>query len=70
MRPRSGGGREDLNGLPHRFLHQMIGGEMILSKDEDERVRFETSVIDAYIDFKPFYKQYDEKRKERLLNTP
>jgi len=30
-------------------------------------VRFETSVIDRYIDFKPFYEQYDEKRRERLL---
>jgi len=29
--------------------------------------RFETSVIDEYIDFKPFYEQYDEKRRKRLL---
>jgi len=57
-----------LNKRPHRFLHQVIrGGEIILSKDERERVRFETSVIDEYIDFKPFYEQYDEKRRERLL---
>lgn len=57
-----------LNKRPHRFLHQVIrGGEVILSTDERERVRFETSVIDEYIDFKPFYEQYDEKRRERLL---
>lgn len=57
-----------LNKRPHRFLHQVIrGGEVILSTDERERVRFETSVIDQYIDFKPFYEQYDEKRRERLL---
>jgi len=57
-----------LNKGPYRFLHQVIrGGEVILSKDERERVRFETSVIDEYIDFKPFYEQYDEKRRERLL---
>jgi len=57
-----------LNKRPHRFLHQVIrGGEVILSKDERERVRFETSVTDEYIDFKPFYEQYDEKRRERLL---
>ncbi len=57
-----------LNERPYRFLHQVIReGEVILSIDERERVRFETSVIDGYIDFKPFYKQYDEKRRERLL---
>lgn len=57
-----------LNKRPYRFLHQVIKeGEVILSKDERERVRFETSVIDGYIDFKPFYEQYDEKRRERLL---
>ena len=57
-----------LNKRPYRFLHQVIReGEVILSKDERERVRFETSVIDGYIDFRPFYEQYDEKRRERLL---
>lgn len=57
-----------LNNRPYRFLHQVIkNGEVITSRDENERVKFETSVIDGYIDFKPFYKQYDEKRKERLL---
>ena len=57
-----------LDERPYRFLHQVIReGEIILSKDERERVRFETSVIDRYIDFKPFYEQYDEKRRQRLL---
>ena len=57
-----------LNKRSYRFLHQVITkGEVILSTDERERVRFETSVIDRYIDFKPFYEQYDEKRRERLL---
>jgi len=57
-----------LNKRPYRFLHQVIrDGEIILSADERERVRFETSIIDGYIDFKPFYNQYDAKRRERLL---
>jgi hypothetical protein len=57
-----------LNKRPYRFLHQVIReGEVILSTDERERVKFETSIIDRYIDFKPFYEQYDEKRRERLL---
>ena len=57
-----------LNGRPYRFLHRVIReGDVILSKDEKERFRFEASVIDRCIDFKPFYEQYDEKRRERLL---
>jgi len=57
-----------LNNRPYRFLHQVIkNGEVITSRDEAERVEFEASVIDGYIDFKPFYQQYDEKRRERLL---
>ena len=57
-----------LNDGSQRFLHQVITeGRIILLRDEGERVKFETSVIDRYIDFKPFYKQYDEKRRERLL---
>ncbi len=57
-----------LNNRPYRFLHQVIkNGEVITSRDEKARLKFETSVIDGYIDFKPFYEQYDEKRRERLL---
>jgi hypothetical protein len=57
-----------LNKRPYRFLHQVIReGEIILSADEKKRVIFEMSVIDGYIDLKPFYEQYDEKRRERLL---
>jgi len=57
-----------LNEGSHRFLHEVIKeGEIVLSTDERERVRFETSAIDRYVDFKPFYEQYDEKRRERLL---
>ncbi|MFW6111112.1 MAG: type VII toxin-antitoxin system MntA family adenylyltransferase antitoxin [Thermoproteota archaeon] len=57
-----------LNHRSPRFLYQVISqGEVILSVDEKERVRFETSVTDRYIDFKPFYEQYDEMRRERLL---
>ena len=57
-----------LNNRSYRFLHQVIKeGEVILSTAERERVKFETSITDRYIDFKPFYEQYDEKRRERLL---
>lgn len=57
-----------LNMMPCRFLHQVIKeGEVILSTDDEKRVKFETSVVDKYMDLKPFYDQYDEKRRERLL---
>jgi len=57
-----------LNKRPYRFLHQVIKeGQIIFSRDERERVKFEAYVTDRYIDFKPFYEQYDEKRSERLL---
>lgn len=57
-----------LNNRPYRFLRQVIReGEVVVSTDERERVKFETFVIDRYLDFKPFYDQYDQKRRERLL---
>ena len=59
-----------LNKRPYRFLHQVIKeGQIIFSRDERERVKFEAYVTDRYIDFKPFYEQYDEKRSERLLTS-
>jgi len=57
-----------LNGMPPRFLRQVIDGELVLARDESERVKFETEVIDSYLDFKPFYDQYDRVRRERLLS--
>jgi len=57
-----------LNNRSYRFLHQVIkNGEVMMSRNEKERVKFETSVIDGYIDFKPFHEQYDKQRMERLL---
>ncbi len=57
-----------LNGMPPRFLRQVIDGELIFSRDESKRVEFEMQVVDSYLDFKPFYEQYDQKRRERLLS--
>jgi hypothetical protein len=57
-----------LNGMPPRFLRQVIDGELVFSRNKPERVKFEMQVIDSYLDFKPFYEQYDRKRRERLLS--
>lgn len=56
-----------LNNKPLRFLNQVLRyGKLIVSKNERERIRFETFVTKSYIDFKPYYKEYDEMRARRL----
>ncbi len=56
-----------LNNASSRFLFQVIkSGKLLMSKDEKKRVLFETDAISRYLDFKPFYRMYDEKRHERL----
>ncbi len=57
-----------LNHCSPRFLHQVLGeGKLLLSHDEKKRVEFETAALCRYIDFKPFYREYDEERRRRLL---
>lgn len=57
-----------LNRRPIRFLHQVLRyGEIVFVRDERKRVDFETGVIKAYLDFKPFLMEYDRKRRLRLL---
>jgi len=57
-----------LNHCSLRFLHQVLrNGELILSRDEGKRVEFESTALCRYIDFKPFYQEYDEERRRRLL---
>ena len=56
-----------LNDKPLRFLNQVLRyGKLILSKNERERIKFETFVTKSYIDFKPYYKEYDEMRARRF----
>ena len=57
-----------LNRRPIRFLHQVLRyGEIVFVRDERKRVDFETDVIKAYLDFKPFLREYDRMRRRRLL---
>jgi hypothetical protein len=56
-----------LNGKSLRFLNQVLRyGKLIISKNEKERIRFETFVTKSYIDFKPYYEEYDRLRAKRL----
>ena len=50
-----------------RFLHQVLKGKLIFSRDEKKRIDFETSTILGYLDFKPLLEEYDRMRKQRLL---
>jgi len=52
-----------LNKKPLRFLNQVLRyGKIIFSKDEKARIAFETYVTKAYIDFLPYYREYDRMR--------
>lgn len=56
-----------LNEKSLRFLNQVLRyGKLIISKNEKERVKFETTVTKSYIDFKPYYLEYDRLRAKRL----
>ena len=50
-----------------RFLHQVLKGKLIFSRDDSKRIKFETTTILKYLDFKPFLEEYDRMRKQRLL---
>ncbi len=57
-----------LNNKPITFLHQVLkDGKELFSKNEKERIEFETKVYDRYLDFKPHFEQYNKIRKERVL---
>ena len=54
-----------LNDKSLRFLNQVLRyGKIIFSTDEKERIQFETTVTKEYIDFKPYYEEYDRMRQE------
>jgi predicted nucleotidyltransferase len=56
-----------LNGKSLRFLNQVLRyGKLITSRNEKERIKFETFVTKSYIDFKPYYEEYDRLRAKRL----
>lgn len=56
-----------LNEKSLRFLNQILRyGKLIISKNEKERIKFETFVTKNYIDFKPYYEEYDKLRVKRL----
>ena len=56
-----------LNGKPLRFLFSMLkNSKIIYSKNDLERVKFETKVIKEYLDFKPHHEMYPLKIDHNL----
>jgi predicted nucleotidyltransferase len=56
-----------LNGSTLIFRNQVLKfGKLLLSKNEKERIEFETSSLAQYYDFKPHLELYDTARKARL----
>ena len=48
-----------LNGAPLSFRYEVIkGGKLIMTKDEESRIDFETSTFSNYFDFAPFRHRY------------
>lgn len=58
-----------LNGKPLRFLFSMLkNSKIIYSKNDLERVKFETKIIKEYLDFKPHHEMYDNMRRLRYAD--
>ncbi len=56
-----------LNGSTLRFRSQVLRyGKLLFSKDEKERIEFETTSLAHYYDFKPHLEMYDAARRARL----
>ena len=57
----------ELNGAPVEFLMQVIkSGRCLYARSEQERVQFETRVIQEYLDFKPVLDEYYRELRQRL----
>ena len=58
-----------LNRKPLRFLFSMLkNSKIIYSKNDLERVKFETKIIKEYLDFKPHHEMYDNMRRLRYAD--
>ena len=56
-----------LNNAGLRFINQVLKyGRLVFSRNEKERVIFETTSISNYFDFRPFLKEYEKIREQRF----
>ena len=55
-----------LNDKPLTFIHQVLKhGKLLFSRDEKQRINFETKMFGLYSDLQYLMKEYDKKRFER-----
>ncbi len=54
-----------LNEAKLSMQHEIINGKVIYCKDNDKRVEVETSIMNRYLDMKPFYQEYAQKNLEK-----
>ena len=55
-----------LNDKPLLIVAEILrNGKLIFSRDERERVKFETFTLSNFLDFSNLMREYDEKRFER-----
>lgn len=58
-----------LNDKPLSFLFSVLkNSELIFSKNESKRVKFEADIIKKYLDIKPHYELYNKMRRLRYAN--
>lgn len=56
-----------INNKGMRFTNQVIKhGKLIYTNDENFTRRFETILLEKYLDFRPFMKEYDRIREKRM----
>jgi len=56
----------DLRDKGFRFIHNILkDAEVIVNRDEDLRVDFESYILVRYLDMKPFYRKFDNALRER-----
>jgi predicted nucleotidyltransferase len=55
-----------LNDKPLIFINQVMKhGKLLFSRDERERISFETKMLDLYLDFEYLMEEYNKRRFER-----
>jgi len=53
-----------LNEMPLRFLYVLLkNSKLLFSRDDNQRVKFESRVLTEYLDLKPHHDRYERMRK-------
>lgn len=66
---------QDLSAVAISFVYRVLSeGKLLYCKNDSERVKFETRVLNQYFDLKPFYQEYyqilGERARKGLIGQP